>query len=118
MGLTLAKKFVELHGGRIWLQSQVGQGSTFSFTLPVRPDGRSSSDQGGGAPHGHDVSPVPEGKTPAMRVFCQECGDSARDEPARVAARQTSSGAKFCKSAVSGSAARGRPRPGPRFEPT
>ena len=50
LGLTLAKKFVELHGGRIWLQSQVGQGSTFSFTLPVRPDGRSSSDQGGGEP--------------------------------------------------------------------
>ena len=38
LGLTLAKKFVELHGGRIGVQSQVGQGSTFSFTLPVRPD--------------------------------------------------------------------------------
>ena len=50
LGLTLAKKFVELHGGQIGVQSQVGQGSTFTFTLPVRLDGRSSSDQGGGAP--------------------------------------------------------------------
>jgi signal transduction histidine kinase len=51
LGLTLAKKFVELHGGRIWVQSQTGQGSTLTFTLPVRPAGVSSSDQEGGAPH-------------------------------------------------------------------
>jgi signal transduction histidine kinase len=36
LGLTLAKKFVELHGGRIWVQSHLGQGATFTFTLPVR----------------------------------------------------------------------------------
>jgi signal transduction histidine kinase len=50
LGLTLAKKFVELHGGQIGVRSQVGQGSTFTFTLPVGPQGRTSSDQGGGAP--------------------------------------------------------------------
>ncbi len=35
LGLTLSKEFVEAMGGRLWLQSEPGEGSTFSFTLPL-----------------------------------------------------------------------------------
>jgi signal transduction histidine kinase len=36
LGLTLCRKFIELHAGRIWVESQVGEGSTFTFTVPIR----------------------------------------------------------------------------------
>jgi len=36
LGLTLCRKFIELHGGKIWLTSERGVGSTFAFTIPVR----------------------------------------------------------------------------------
>ncbi|PJF48358.1 MAG: hypothetical protein CUN48_03725 [Candidatus Thermofonsia Clade 3 bacterium] len=35
LGLTISKEFVELHGGRMWVTSAVGMGSTFSFSLPL-----------------------------------------------------------------------------------
>jgi signal transduction histidine kinase len=34
LGLALSRRFVELHGGRLWVESELGKGSTFTFTLP------------------------------------------------------------------------------------
>ena len=38
LGLTLTRKFVELHGGKIWVESELGRGSRFIFTLPIDRD--------------------------------------------------------------------------------
>lgn len=37
LGLALSKQFVELHGGRLWVESEKGQGSSFYFSLPLQP---------------------------------------------------------------------------------
>ncbi len=43
LGLSIARQIVEMHHGRIWVQSEPGRGATFSFTLPHAPAAQSSS---------------------------------------------------------------------------
>jgi signal transduction histidine kinase len=39
LGLPLSRRFIELHGGRLWVESVEGEGSTFRFTLPIEQPG-------------------------------------------------------------------------------
>jgi two-component system, OmpR family, phosphate regulon sensor histidine kinase PhoR len=65
LGLSIARHVVEGHGGRIWVDSEEGKGSAFSFSIPlVRPEPAHDDDDGGAAATGTPEAVEPSAATP------------------------------------------------------
>src|SRR6202011_2155293 len=45
LGLSISKRIIELHGGKIWVESEIGKGATFSITLPVKVEQQKAEQQ-------------------------------------------------------------------------
>ncbi|MGZ8514648.1 MAG: ATP-binding protein [Candidatus Limnocylindrales bacterium] len=98
LGLPICREIVEHHGGRLWLESEVGHGSTFSFSLPL-----------GGGPAPEALSAAPE----ALSAAAPGAATAAADAAAAPAPRSALEPSALEPSALEPTAAGPSPTPNP-----